>query len=375
MNLDRVDAAQGVPYRAAYRSAIARAPAVRARFDIYLDDRAVYWIREACLPEDTAPKFILHVTPVDPRALPGRSFENLDFYFHQRGVRFNDKCLAAAPLPAYPLRHMRIGQWLAEDDRMLWRVDLPVPLAPDAVNAYRAAYRALAAEPPTHRGVFDVYVTADRVAVAKAPCTAADAAPKFILHVTPVDPRVLPGRSFENLDFHFYQRGVRFNGQCLAAAPLPAYPLRHMRIGQWLAEDDRMLWRVDLPVPWAPDAVNAYRAAYRALAAEPPTHRGVFNVYVTADRVAMVKDPCTAADTQPRFILHVVPARTRDLPPDRRSAGFVNLDFQFDWQGAHFDGRCLAQAPLPDYPVTRLRVGQFRGRETALWLAELPVRS
>ena len=205
-------------------------------------------------------------------------------------------------------------------------------------------------------------------------CRPEDTAPKFILHVTPVDPRVLPGRSFENLDFYFYQRGVRFDGQCLATVPLPAYPIRHMRIGQWFAEDDRMLWQVDLPVPLAPAAVHAYRAAYRALASAPPTHRGVFDVYVTADRVAVAKDPCTAADTQPRFILHVIPARTRDLPPARRRAGFVNRDFQFDWQGAHFDGRCLAQAPLPDYPVTRLRVGQFRAGEKPLWLAELPAR-
>lgn len=149
-------------------------------------------------------------------------------------------------------------------------------------------------------------------------------APKFILHVTPVDPRVLPGRSFENLDFYFYQRGVRFDGKCVAAVPLPAYPIRHMRIGQWFAEADHTLWQVDIPVPLAPDAVNAYRAAYRALASEPPTHRGVFDAYLTADRGAVAKNPCTAADTQPRFILHAIPARTRDLPPDRHRAAPVS---------------------------------------------------
>lgn len=252
VNLDRVDAAQAVPYRAAYRSAIARAPAVRARFDIYLDDRAAYWIRDACRPEDTAPKFILHVAPVDPRVLPGRSFENLDFYFYQRGVRFDGKCVAAVPLPAYPIRHMRIGQWLAEADHTLWQADLPVPLAPDAVHAYRAAYRALASAPPTHRGVFDVYLTADRVAAAK--------------------------------------------------------------------------------------------------------------------------DPCIAADTQPRFILHAIPARTRDLPPDRRRAGFVNLDFQFDWQGAHFDGRCLAKPRCRIIPSPVSASASSAWARSRFGLAELPAR-
>ena len=252
-NLNRVDAAAAAPYRAAYRAATAREPVVRARFDVYFDARAVSWIRDACRPEDTAPKFVLHVTPVDPRELPDRAFENLDFYFPERGVRFDDRCLAVVPLPAYPIRRIQVGQWRAEDDRTLWQASIPVPLAPRAVNEYRAAYRALAAQPPTRRAVFDVYVTADAVAVAKT--------------------------------------------------------------------------------------------------------------------------PCTAADTQPKFILHFVPVRTRDLAPDRRRAGFDNQDFRFAWQGAHFDGRCLARAPLPAYPIARLRVGQFRPNEEPFWLEDIPLAS
>ncbi len=116
------------------------------------------------------------------------------------------------------------------------------------------------------------------------------------------------------------------------------------RLHWWFAEDDRTLWQVGLPVPLAPDAVNERRAAYRALASEPPTHRGVFAMYLTADGGAVAEDPGAAAGTQSRFLLHAIPARTRDRPPDRRRAGCVNLDFQFDGQGAHCDGRCLAPA-------------------------------
>lgn len=140
------------------------------------------------------------------------------------------------------------------------------------------------------------------------------------------------------------------------------------------AEDDRTLWQVDLPVPLAPDAVNEGRAADRARASAPPTHRGVFDTYLTADKGAVAQDPGAAAVTQSRCILHAIPARTRELPPDRRRGGCVNLDFQCDGQGAHCEGRCLAQAPLPDYPVTRLRVGPFRAGEKPLGLAELPAR-
>ena len=210
---------------------------------------------------------------------------------------------------------------------------------------------------------------------AKAPCTATDAQPRFIVHAAPVNPQELPGYPFLNLGFAFPIRGVRFDGLCLAAVPRPAYPVRHLTVGQWRSGATHTLWQAEIPVPPAPRAVNVYRAAYRALASATPAHRAAFDVYLAADAVAFAKTPCTAADTQPRFILHVIPIRTRDLPPDRQRVGFDNRDFAFAWQGARFDGACLAYASLPDYPIDRLRVGQFRPGEDPLWLVELPPAS
>ncbi len=361
-------------YRAAYRALTARAPTHRAVFDVYLAASTITFAKTPCTAEDAQPRFILRAAPANPRDLPDRSFGNLDFFFPARGVRFDRTCLAAVPRPAYPLRSLTIGQWRPEEERTLWKTEIPVPPAPDRVNAYRAAYRAL--PPPTHlmhRDAFGVYLTASRITLAKAPCTAADTQPKFILHAAPANPRDLPGRSFGNLDFFFPAHGVRFERTCLASVPRPAYPLRSLTIGQWRPEEKRMLWKTEIPVPPAPDRVNAYRAAYRALTARPPTHRAAFNVYVTADAVAFAKAPCTAADTQPKFFLHAIPVRTRDLPPARRAVGFDNRDFEFAWQGAHFNGACLARARLPAYPVKRLRVGQFRAGEEPLWAAELPL--
>ena len=240
----------------------------------------------------------------------------------------------------------------------------------DAAAPYRATYRALAAATPVVRDRFDVYLDARAVRYVRAPCRLSDLRAKFVLHVTPVDPREAAGRSLDNLAFYFHRRGARFDGQCLAAVPLPAYPIRHLQVGQWVGRDDRMLWLADIPIP--PD-LDAYRTAYRALAADPPALQAAFDVYVTADAVAYAKTPCTAADTQPKFILHVIPSRARDLPPARRRLGFDNRDFQFAWQGAHFDDRCLALAALPTYPVARLRVGQFRAGESPLWAAEIPL--
>ena len=374
VNLAQVDDAAAAPYRAAYRALRAREPAVRDRFDVYLDADAVSWVQAPCRLEDTAPRFLLRVTPAEPQDLRperrARGFNDLSFHFYERGVRLDGACLAVVPRPAYPIRYLTVGQWQPEAERTLWTAEIP---APDRVNAYRAAYRALTARPPTHRAAFNVYLTASRITWAKTPCTAADTQPKFILHAAPVNPRDLPGRSFSNLDFFFLAHGVRFDRTCLASAPRPAYPLRSLTVGQWQPEAERTLWKVEIPVPPAPDRVNAYRAAYRALTARPPTHRAAFNVYVTADAVAFAKQPCTAADTQPKFILHVIPVRTRDLPPARRAVGFDNRDFEFAWQGAHFDGACLARVRLPAYPVKRLRVGQFRSGEDPLWSADLPL--
>ena len=70
LNLDWADAAVAAPYRAAYRAATAAAPAVRAPFDVYLDERAVTYVRTPCTVTDTLPKFIQHVTPLNPRHLP-----------------------------------------------------------------------------------------------------------------------------------------------------------------------------------------------------------------------------------------------------------------------------------------------------------------
>ena len=244
-----------------------------------------------------------------------------------------------------------------------------------AAEPYRAHYRAATARPPVARARFDVYLDEQAVTYVQEPCRLEDTQPRFFLHVTPVDPRRLPAaeraRGFANLDFAFYRRGVRLENACLATVPLPAYALKRIRTGQWLRGQNRALWQADIPLALSPDARQQYRAAYEALAADAPAVRSVFDVYVTAEAATYVKTPCQAADAEPTFILHVIPVRIENLPAGRRAHGFDNLDFQFDWQGAHFDGICLAQAALPAYAIRSLRVGQFHAGEP-LWQEEIP---
>ena len=65
--------------------------------------------------------------------------------------------------------------------------------------------------------------------------------PSF-LHVTPKKPYVLPeGRrevGFDNLDFKFFQRGLRWEGRCHAEVPLPEYEIDLIRTGQFVADDE-----------------------------------------------------------------------------------------------------------------------------------------
>ena len=47
----------------------------------------------------------------------------------------------------------------------------------------------------------------------------------------------------------------------------------------------------------------------------------------------------------------------------RREAGFANLDFAFGDRGFRHGGRRPAPAALPDYPLARVRTGQFASGE------------
>ena len=73
-----------------------------------------------------------------------------------------------------------------------------------------------------------------------------------------------------------------------------------------------------------------------------------------------------------------------DLPGWRREYGFDNLDIATGvsldalWRlaprfltagAARIDGDCVATARLPDYPIARVRTGQF-DRDGQLWAVE-----
>ena len=103
-----------------------------------------------------------------------------------------------------------------------------------------------------------------------------------------------------------------------------------------------------------------YRAVYRAAAAGEPLFRSAaFDLHLDGRTLTWVSASCRPEDTLQRFLLEVVPVDPDDLPRLRRERGWQGRSFWFGRFGVRFDGRCLAQRTLPDFPVRALRVGRW----------------
>ena len=111
-----------------------------------------------------------------------------------------------------------------------------------------------------------------------------------------------------------------------------------------------------------------------AIESGEPAARSVFDVYLRENTVAYLKSPCSAADVQAEFFLQVVPEDLEDLPADRRQHGFGGGHFRYgEYAALDFGGQCIMEQPLPDYPVARIRTGQFNPEGDLIWMAEFPV--
>ena len=233
----------------------AAGPIRRSTFDVYLLDRTVTYLKDPCRTAHTAPHFTLHVIPRRPADLPAhrqaQGWEQLDFRFERYGTRTQRRCVAAVPLPAYAIERLRVGQYLRGVQRVAWSEEILLDTPPVHASAYRRVVQALVAgAPPRARAAFDLYETPRSLAFLKTPCAADDVAPKFYLHIIPVDAGDLPTHrqevGFENLDFYFGQRGTRFEGQCLATVPWPAYAIARVRTGQFVPGEGQ-LWQAEFP--------------------------------------------------------------------------------------------------------------------------------
>ena len=107
---------------ARFEAVAASEPALRSRFDVHAEGRTLHYLREDCAASDAEARFFLHVTPLDPADLPearrAAGFDNLDFAFGDRGLRYGGRCMASVALPDYGVARVVTGQFDA--DGAIW---------------------------------------------------------------------------------------------------------------------------------------------------------------------------------------------------------------------------------------------------------------
>ena len=229
-------------YATAYRTIASREPAERSKFDLYIDDGKVYYLKEPCEREDAAGRLFLHVYPFDVGDLPDhrrqRGFEILDFYFVERGLLFDGKCLVSVDLPQYDIVKINTG-----------RVDGDAWNATHVVQGPKldSAYRTVVSLEPAARSEFDLYIDGGKLHYVKEPCGEEDTGERFFLHVVPENIDDLPNdrrqHGFDNLDFAFIERGLLFDGKCLVSVDLPQYGAARITTGQF--DGDGRIWEVE----------------------------------------------------------------------------------------------------------------------------------
>ncbi len=116
--------------QSAYETLVSGEPAVRADFDIYINDNTLVYVGEPCARADTRASFFLHLVPADVADLPDdrkrHGFTNMDFDFSGRGTVFDGKCIAAIALPEYDIAEIRTGQYARVGDgfERLWEGEI-----------------------------------------------------------------------------------------------------------------------------------------------------------------------------------------------------------------------------------------------------------
>ena len=167
---------------------------------------------------------------------------------------------------------------------------------------------------------------------------------------------------FANLDFRFDRNGIRIDDKCLASIPLPDYPIAAIRAGQ-KTPDAATLWQTTIPLAQTLDAAPIPFNIQQFLS-QPgePIAQSDFNIHLRENLIIYHKPDCRAEHTEPRFLLHIIPA-------DRAQTDFVNLDFNFANNGVWSPRGCIAYAQLPAYPIAAIRAGQH-AQGKALWRVE-----
>ena len=235
------------------REALAAEPLLRSVYDVWRDGRLLTYVRDGCPREDVergGARLFLHVVPPNVDDIPPwrreYGFDNLDHALREGSARIDGNCVGVVRLPAWPIAAVRTGQFT--DDGVLWEADIVFgEEAPD----YAAARRDALAKEPLARSVYDVHRDGRVLTYLRDGCTDEEATARFFLHVVPADENDLPEHrrehGFDNLDFTLAARGARLDGNCVAVARLPDYPIATVRTGQY--DGTGRLWTTEFALP------------------------------------------------------------------------------------------------------------------------------
>lgn len=366
------------------RETIAEAqPRVYGPFNVHYHENRLVYERAECDEYDAAPRFNLHILPVNANDLPDdrveHGFDGLDFLFAAHKVPYGDGCAAVVELPDYEIAAVGTGQFIRGEGQ-IWnrefRLDRPPALSVAAMTGLLEDAELLA------QSEFALYRNEDTLLWVKTACGDEDVLPRFYMHVLPVRVSDLPEERrphrFDNLDFNFFNQGaLTQEGACIAAMQLPDYPVAAVRTGQFTSAGE--VWSATLdfqspepalaqPPSLSVDAMTDLLEGAELLA------QSEFDLYRNEDTLLWVKTPCVAEDAAPRFFLHLFPVNAVDLPEERTQFGFDNRNFNFAEHGALAqDGTCIAAVELPDYPVAVVQTGQFTS-EGGVWGLEADLR-
>ena len=342
-----------------YEAVRGREPAIDGAFDVHRVDGALALVMEPCAPAFMERWLTVRALPADAADLPawrrGKASEPRTFWLPYYGAYLDGKCVASVPLPAYPVA----------DFELRWSQELP-----DEAEAREKARRARENGRLLASAEYDIYLADGELVYINDSCDPLETEHGFELLVHPERAEDLPEarreQGYEWFGLYFHRSGAFVDGGCVAFFPLPDYPIASIRTGQSV-EGGEELWRAGFALDAEP-----YRLAYEAAASGEPLARSAFDVHLLDGALVYAKEPCEQEDVAARFFLHVVPGSVNDLPEERRGIGFDNMDFDFFPNGALFDGRCAARAPLPEYPIASVRTGQHAGGGE-IWSAEFAV--
>ena len=232
-----------------------RPPVIQDNFAVYHNAGRLIYAKEPCTPDDTAAPFFLHLIPTAAADLPADSreygFENRDFPFETAGILADGRCIASVALPDYDIASISTGQY-TPGAGAIWELEYEPGRAERLLAELDAARQT---QSPIIQADFEVYHNDGRLIYAKEPCTPADTAAPFFLHLIPTDAADLPAdfrqNGFENRDFAFEPAGALIDSrQCIASVALPDYDIAIIRTGQYTPGAGR-LWETEF-APAAP---------------------------------------------------------------------------------------------------------------------------